>query len=57
VGHEIGELGLVVGDELREAEENLAALRGGYEAPLFVRLLRCLDRPVDVLGAGLREDP
>ena len=55
VRHEVGELGLVVGDELREAEEDLAALRCRDEAPLRERRLRGRDRAVDVVGAGARE--
>ena len=43
-------------DELREAEEDLAALRRRHEPPVLERLLRGRDRAVDVLGAGLRED-
>ena len=56
VRHEVGELGLVVGDELREAEEDLAALRRRNEAPVLVRRLRGRDGAVDVLRAGARED-
>ena len=56
VRHEVGELRLVLGEELREAEEDLAALRRGDEAPVLERLLRGGDGAVDVLGAGLRED-
>jgi len=56
VRHQVGELGLVVGDELREAEEDLASLRRGHEPPLLERLLRRRDRAVDVLRRRLRED-
>ena len=54
--HEVGELVLVVGEELREAEEDLAALRRRDEAPVLVGRLRGRDGAVDVGGAGARED-
>ena len=43
-------------DKLREAEEDLAALRRRDEPPLVERLLRGRDCAIDVLGAGARED-
>ena len=55
VGHEVGQLVLLVGDELREAEEDLAALRCGHEPPVRVRVLRGRDGAIDVLGARARE--
>ena len=55
--HQLGELLLVLGDERREAEDDLAALRRGHEPPAPVRLLGRLDRAVDVLRAGARERP
>ncbi len=57
VGHEVGHLVLALDEELREAEEDLAALRRRDEPPVLVRLLRGGDRAVDVVHAGLREDP
>ncbi len=45
----------MVGDELREAEEDLAALRRRDEPPVLVRGLRRGDGAVDVLRAGARE--
>ena len=55
VRHEVGQLGLVLDDELREAEEDLAALRRGDEAPVLECRLRGGDGAVDVVGAGPRE--
>ena len=40
---------LLLGQELREAEEDLAAFRRGHEAPVLVRLLGGRDRAIDVL--------
>ncbi len=56
VRHEVGEVGLVLGHELGEAEEDLATLRRGDEAPVLVRSLRSGNGAVDVLGPGTRED-
>ena len=56
VGHEVGHLVLALDEELREAEEDLAALRRRDEPPVLVRLLRGGDRAVDVVRARLRED-
>src|SRR5919205_346240 len=55
-GHEVGQLVLRLLEKPREAEEDLAALRRRYEAPLLVGLLRRRDRSIGVLGAGLGED-
>ena len=57
VSHEVGHLVLALDEELREAEEDLATLRRRDEPPLLVRVLRRGDRAVDVVRAGLREDP
>src|SRR6266540_3426029 len=57
VAHQVGEVVLLLGEEIREAVQNLAALRCGHEPPLLERGLRRLDRAVDVLGARAREDP
>ena len=51
VRHQVGELVLVLDEELREAEEDLAALRRGDEPPVLVCRLRRLDRAIDVVGA------
>src|SRR5207244_2510083 len=55
-GHQVGEVVLVLDQELAEAEEDLAALRRRYEPPLLERRLRRFNRAVDVLRTGLRED-
>ena len=55
VRHEVRQFGLVVGHKLREAVEDLAAFRRRDEPPLRERLLRHLDRAIDVVGAGARE--
>ena len=57
VGHEVGHLVLALDEELREAVEDLAALRRRYEPPVLVRLLRRGDGAVDVVRPRLREDP
>src|SRR5262249_10004304 len=54
--HQIGERGLLLLEEAREPEEDLAALRGRPHPPLRDRLLRDRDRAVDVLDPGARED-
>ena len=51
VAHQVGEVVLVLGQELREAEDDLAPLRRRDEPPLLVGRLRGLDGAVDVLGA------
>ena len=56
VRHQLRQVLLALGQELREAEEDLAAPRRGHEPPVLVRLLRGRDRSVDVLGRGARED-
>ena len=53
--HELGQLGLVLLEELREAEEHVAALRRGHEPPALPRFESGVDRPVDVLGRRARE--
>ena len=57
VGHEIRQLGLRVRDELREAEEDLAALRSGHEPPVLERLLGRCDGAIDVVGVRLGKTP
>ena len=57
VGHQIGDLGLVLEKELREAEEDLAATWSRHESPVLERLFRSSDGTIDVLGARLRERP
>ena len=57
VGHQIGDLGLVLVKELREAEEDLAATWSRHESPVLERLFRSSDGTIDVLGARLRERP
>src|SRR4029450_3371304 len=52
VRHEVGELALVVGHELREAEEDLAALGRRDEAPVLVRGLRGRDRAAERRDGG-----
>ena len=56
VRHQVGEVVLLLGQEIREAVEDLAALRRRHEPPLLERGLRRLDRAVDVLGVRARED-
>src|SRR6266511_3836924 len=56
VRHQLSELGLVVGHELSEAEENLAAPGRRHEPPLLESLLRDGERAIGVLGARFRED-
>jgi len=56
VGHQLGDVVLVIGEQLCEAEENLAALRGRDEPPVLVGRSGRRDRAVDVLGPRLRED-
>ena len=53
--HQVGELVLVLHEELGEAEEDLAALRRRDEAPVLERRLRSRDGAVDVLGRRARE--
>ncbi len=53
--HQLGQLGLLVLEQPREAEQDLAALGRRDEPPLLERLLRGRDGAVDVLGAGARE--
>jgi hypothetical protein len=53
--HQVGELVLVLDERLRDAEEDLGALRRRDEAPALVGLLRGFDRPVCVLGRRPRE--
>jgi hypothetical protein len=50
VGHQVGQVVLVLCEELREAEEGLTALRGRDETPLLIRALRSGNGAVDVLG-------
>jgi hypothetical protein len=50
VGHQVGELVLLLHEEIREAVENLAAMRRRHEPPVLeCRLGRC-DREIDILG-------
>ena len=55
VRHQVRELGLVVGHELREAEQDLAALGRRDESPVLERRFRGGDCAVDVLSARARE--
>ncbi len=56
VGHELGQLRLVLLEEVGEAEEDLAASRRGHQAPVLVRGLGRLDRAIDVVCSRPRED-
>ena len=53
--HQVGQLVLVLAQELAEPEEDLAALRRRHEPPVLERRLRRRDRAVDVGGARARE--
>ena len=55
VRHQVRELVLRVGHELREAEEDLAALGGGHEAPILEGSLRCRYRAIDVVSVRARK--
>ena len=55
--HELGQLVLAVDEPLRDAEEDLGALRRRHEPPALVGRLRGLDGAVDVLDGRLRERP
>ena len=54
--HQIGERGLLLLEQPREAEEDLAALRSRHEPPFCERLLRDRYGAVDVLDAGARKN-
>jgi len=54
-GHQVGEARLLALEDLREAEEDVAALGGRHEAPLLPRGLRRLDGAIDVGGGRARE--
>ena len=56
VRHQVGEVVLLLDQQLAEAEQNFAALRSGNKPPFFERRLRRGDGAVDVLGPGLRKD-
>ena len=53
--HQLGQLVLLVLEQAREAEEDVATLRRRREPPLLERGFRCFDGAVDVLGARARE--
>ena len=53
--HQVGQLVLVVAQELGEAEEDRAALGRRHEPPVLERRLRRGDRALDVGGARARE--
>ena len=54
-GHQVGELVLLLHEEIREAVEDLAPLRRGHEPPVLERRFRRRDGAVDVLGRRARE--
>ena len=56
VRHQVGQLGLVLDEELREAEEDLATLRRRHESPVLERRLCSCDCPVYIKLARLGED-
>ena len=53
--HQLGQLLLLVLEQAREAEQDLAALRRRHEPPLLEGLLRRCDGTIDVFRAGARE--
>src|SRR5205807_6690633 len=55
-GHQVGEVVLLLEQQIGEAVEDLAALWRRNESPLLERRLRCVDRAVDVLRGRARED-
>ena len=54
-GHQVGELGLTLLEQLREAEEDVAALGRRDEAPVLPGLARRRDRALDVGRRRARE--
>jgi hypothetical protein len=56
VGHQLSDVVLVLGEQLREPEQDLAALRRRYESPVLVGGQRGFDGAVDVVRPRLRED-
>src|SRR4029077_11125713 len=56
VRHQVGERRLLLLEQAREAEEDLAAFRRGHAPPLREGSVRARARAVDILDAGARED-